>query len=500
MKKSTLEKEIKTAFKPATIFAGGYIVQNFLYLLSTVLIAKILDADSFGFYSLAWAIVGIGSMVSGLGFNMTPSKFIPLYRQNNEVSKLKGFLSFLFKTQVAATLLIAGVLIFSSRYISTEIYHKPGLVIFLMLLAGLVPLQKLVELFGSIFRGFKKVNYSVYVQAFFEPAYRFLFLIGVFLIGGYITGVFSALYSGVILALILAIVIYKKHVLALLPSSSESLPCDRKKVILYSLPLLGISIISYLMGKTDILMIGYFLSPDKIGIYNIAFKLSLLVALSLLALDSIFSPIISELYSQKDYTKLAAAYKAFTRVILYVSTFVFFSIFLLARPVLLLIGKDFTPGIYPLLILSLGQLVNVSVGPAGSILNMTKFPRISLYNSIGLLVLNILLNLSLIPRYGIIGAATATSISIILINLLRIVEVYILLGIHPYSLSYSKPLLAGGLSVVIIALMVYFTGIVNNYMLFAVFSVSFVSVSLALRLGKEEEFMLLLLRGRIFKG
>ncbi|MDP8299562.1 MAG: flippase [Candidatus Tantalella remota] len=488
-----LEKEVKTAFKPAVIFASGYIFQNFLYLVCTILLAKILGVTSFGLYSLGWAIVGIGSMLSGLGFSYIPSKFIPVYRHENNDGKLKSFISFLFKTQLIAVILVTSLLMLSSRFISIKIYKEPSLAIFLILLSGLIPFQKFLELFGSIFKGFKKVSYSVYIQRFFEPAYRTLFIMAVFLMGGYMKGVFAGLYSGVIFALILAILMFRTRIISSL-GQSEATPCNKKEIILYSLPLLGVSLISYFMGKTDILMIGYFLNPDKIGIYNIAFKLSLVVSLSLTALNSIFAPIISSLHAKKNHNKLGAAYRSFTRTILYISIFIFSSLLLLAEPLLSLIGKNFTAGVYPLAILAIGQLINVSVGSAATILSMTKYPRINMYNSAALLCINIFLNLFLIPRYGILGAAIATSSSVLLINILRLIEVYVLLGIHPFSLGYVKPFLAWGVALAVAKLLLPMLGISYNLAVFSTFVIVFAGMSLALGISSEERYMISLLK------
>jgi hypothetical protein len=70
-------------------------------------------------------------------------------------------------------------------------------------------------------------------------------------------------------------------------------------------------------------------------------------------------------------------------------------------------------------------------------------PLVNLYNELGTFVLNIILNLFLIPKYGIVGAAIATTISVTLINLIRIFEVYTILKIHPYNASYVKHFLSG---------------------------------------------------------
>jgi O-antigen/teichoic acid export membrane protein len=77
---------------------------------------------------------------------------------------------------------------------------------------------------------------------------------------------------------------------------------------------------------------------------------------------------------------------------------------------------------------------------------MTGRQKIELVNSILIVILNILLNLFFIPLYKEIGAAIATCISIVLINFLRLTEVFYIFRIHPYNLSYWKPVVAGVVS------------------------------------------------------
>jgi O-antigen/teichoic acid export membrane protein len=74
---------------------------------------------------------------------------------------------------------------------------------------------------------------------------------------------------------------------------------------------------------------------------------------------------------------------------------------------------------------------------------MTDHPRFDLLNMSLTLVINLLLGFWLIPQYGAFGAAIVSAISIAFINTLRLVEVYLLLHIQPYNLTYFKPVVAG---------------------------------------------------------
>jgi O-antigen/teichoic acid export membrane protein len=79
---------------------------------------------------------------------------------------------------------------------------------------------------------------------------------------------------------------------------------------------------------------------------------------------------------------------------------------------------------------------------------MTGHPKFNLVNSLALALLNVGLNVILIPKYGIVGAAIAAATSMAIINLLRLAEVHYILKVHPYQWSFLKPLLAGTLAAV----------------------------------------------------
>jgi O-antigen/teichoic acid export membrane protein len=74
---------------------------------------------------------------------------------------------------------------------------------------------------------------------------------------------------------------------------------------------------------------------------------------------------------------------------------------------------------------------------------MTGHNRIKLFNSFSIVVISIGTNLLLIPPYGVMGAAVAAFISIALINLMRLIEVWYLYRILPYNREFLKPVLAG---------------------------------------------------------
>ena len=242
-------------------------------------------------------------------------------------------------------------------------------------------------------------------------------------------------------------------------------------------------------------MLGYFKTAADVGIYAAVAKLGGLVVLPLVSFNNIFAPMISEFYSRNEMNKLEDLFKIVTKWIFTLSLPVFLIFILFARPIMGIFGQSFVIGTAALIIFGAGQLINAGTGSVGIILTMTGRPKINLLNSIALCVLNIILNYLLIPQYGIIGAAFATGLSIAIINVLRLAEVYYFLRIHPFRLDYLKPCIAGFLSLFLVYLAVHkFFPVslsLSDISLLLLFFVALYALFIFfLKLEKEDEYIL----------
>ncbi|MCH8327235.1 MAG: polysaccharide biosynthesis C-terminal domain-containing protein, partial [Candidatus Marinimicrobia bacterium] len=118
-------------------------------------------------------------------------------------------------------------------------------------------------------------------------------------------------------------------------------------------------------------------------------------------------------------------------------------ILLYGSKIMLIFGGDFLQSAVALRLLALATFsISITLGLA-AVVTMTGHPRFVLINSIVALSVNIGLNLLLIPRYGLMGAAISTGTASLLIALLRVVQTWRLLHISPFSLGMLRPAVAG---------------------------------------------------------
>jgi O-antigen/teichoic acid export membrane protein len=281
-----------------------------------------------------------------------------------------------------------------------------------------LPFYSQLLLNKSINIGLKAIEYSLIPENIIRPTVICLLIIFI----GY-SGISLTLQNAITYNLIAFIVAYLIS-LILTKKIRVSSPkiFDNKKWVSLGLTFFLITITLTINSKADILMLGFFGHTDKVGIYNIAVKLSSFVALPLLIVNQIIAPYISEYFETKR-EQLASAIKKSIRIIFVIGSILFIVFILFGELALGYFGKEFQLGYYALLILSFGQVVNIFVGPVGNVLSMSKHEKIALKSMIVSTIINIILNLIMIPILNMEGAAIATFISLVYWNISQFILV-----------------------------------------------------------------------------
>ncbi|MCK4440884.1 MAG: polysaccharide biosynthesis C-terminal domain-containing protein, partial [Sulfurovaceae bacterium] len=177
-------------------------------------------------------------------------------------------------------------------------------------------------------------------------------------------------------------------------------------------------------------------SEADVGIYSVVVKLVSLTSITLVAVNSIVAPKFSEFYSKGDMSGLKKVAQSSTKIIFFTTLPIIVILSLFPKFILGIFGEKFIIGVTALWILMFGQFINAVSGSVGYILIMTG--KQILFNKIILLtsLLNIALNYILIYKYGIIGAAISTMISLSLLNILPFIFVRYYYGF--YSFDFFK--------------------------------------------------------------
>jgi len=197
------------------------------------------------------------------------------------------------------------------------------------------------------------------------------------------------------------------------------------KDILFKSGPMAVSAASFLlMQSMDVLMLTKLTTYETVAYYSAAIKLTMIVAIVLASVNSVIAPQISEHYFSKQFNLLKENIKKGTRLIFLVTFPLIIALALLPTLALSFFGEDYVSAKSALLILLVGQVVNALCGSVGIYLNMTGKQKSFQLILVSALILNIVLNYVLIPKFGMVGAAIATSASMILWNITAVVYVY----------------------------------------------------------------------------
>lgn len=490
------QPELSKIAKNAGISGIGEISFKVLGYITSIVITRTVGPAIFGIFILANIITNIGHIFSSLGLGEGLLRFVAFYKGREDIPRLKGMIIFSTKVVFLLSLFLTMVIFYSSDLIANRLFHNPEVGGALKILIISIPFLAIGGLWLNSIQSFQIIKYQVYIQKIYQPVIRLISLVIFFLLGLKLVGI---LLAGIISAFVGAIFAF--YYLKKIFPIHRRLPVpvyEKRKIINFSMPLYFNQFLNLIILSIGFLMLGYFRTSVEVGIYAAATKVAVLVALPLASFNTIFAPMISEFYSRNEMSKLEGLFKIVTKWIFVLSLPVFLLFILFAQPIMGIFGGGFVAGALVLIVLGGGELINAGVGSVGYILMMTGRSKIILLNSSILCALNILLNYMLIPRYGIIGAGIATGLSIALINILRLAEVYYFLKIHPYKLTFLKPCVAGFLSFFLINLITTkLFPIPISIFNMAVLSLIYVSLYalfiFLLKLEKEDKYILKLI-------
>jgi O-antigen/teichoic acid export membrane protein len=191
-----------------------------------------------------------------------------------------------------------------------------------------------------------------------------------------------------------------------------------------SLPLLVMMSAELLLQNTDILVVTRFMSPADVGIYFAAGKTMALIMFVHYAVGSAVAHKFAALHARGDQDGLRDFVKDAVNWTFWPSLASAIVILALGKPLLSLFGPQFETGYPVMCILVVGFLARSAMGPAEYLLNMLGEQKLCAVVLSGAALLNVALNFILVPRFGIVGAASATAIALISAALMNAIVVW----------------------------------------------------------------------------
>lgn len=448
LSEDSLDYLTKQIAKGSGITLLGAPVGRGFQALSQIVVARLLGIELFGLYTLGLTVLKFLEIISRLGLTQGSIRFTSLYNGAGDERRAKGTIIQAISLPFLVGIFLGVVAFIGSKFISTSIFHHPELNNVIKAFSIGIPFLASMMIAANLTRSFKVAQYFVYVKEIFHSIAGLLLFIVFYWLGFKLYGAVYAYVLSTILGLSLSIYYINK----LFPKLTSALKpiYETRKLLSFSLPLAFAGISHFFLMWTDIFMLGYFMSTSEVGLYRAAVQLTILFDMFIGSIASIFTPTIADLYNKGEISKISKLFKTTTRWCLFSSLLPFTFVILYPKFILgTLYGNAFIGGWIVLLIFSFARLFSNSVGTVNQMLSMTGRQNLVLYNALGRLLINFFLNLFLIPKWGIMGAAIATGFTIILFNVVALIEIFLTLKVHPYEKGYLKVAVSGLVAILI---------------------------------------------------
>ena len=449
IKRNFDDKDFLELFKKGGVAMLFRIGGQLLGFLLTFVIAYFFGANGLGDYVLAIVVLKIFTLISKLGLDTASIKYIASYCAEKSYFGIIGFrkkaISIILFTSILCSIIMYFGASHIAEFIGANSYHIQITSFFIF------PLSMFMFHYQNM-RGLKEIGgYSF----FFWTSQALFSLLVILVLTLFSKDENIPLYAYLISLIIISLMSYltfsyfmkvkkDRNEFLFLRNISDS-TADILKV---SIPLMLAQAVHFLMSWTDKLMLGILDSPDvisgiatssaQIGIYHTAFKLSMFATIGLMAVKSIASPKFAELYQKNDIKILEKVTQQSTKLIFWTTLPLVIIFILFSEKLMLLFGEEFRLGVFSFIILSLGRVVVSFSGAAGNLLQMCGKQVIFMNVAIIGSVINIILNFSLIPIYGINGSAISTMISLVAFNLLLVYFVKREFGFYTFYNPFKK--------------------------------------------------------------
>ena len=200
------------------------------------------------------------------------------------------------------------------------------------------------------------------------------------------------------------------------------------------------------ISNIDLIMVDIFKGLEFTGIYALAMYIGAVINVPRKSLSKILHPIISHSFSINDMEHVEKVYKQSSINQLLFSLLIFIGIVTSIKDLFYYLPAEFAEGSPVIIILGLAYLFDLANGANSQIIITSNFYKFDFISSILLLIIAILLNYFLIPKFGINGAAISTATSIFLFNSIRTLFVWYVLKIQPFKIQTLYIILVGVIS------------------------------------------------------
>lgn len=417
---------------------GIQVSQITLGVLLAVVLARVLGAEGYGTYTYVYTLIAVLAIPVQLGLPILIVRETAKAQAAGDWTKLKGVWCW-SAAAVGKLSLVLIVVSGATAWAFARHFSELQIATFAWGIL-LVPLFAIGALCGAALRGLGKVLQGQITQAILRPGLLIVSVLATvwllpndkvtpaYAMSLHVFAAFAAFAMGAVLL---------SHARPEEVRRTRGFRFEKREWLMSTLPLAVIGGVQLINQYTDVLMLGFFTSAEDIGIYRVAMHGATLVSFGLSAIGIVTTPYFARFYELNEMKQFQRLSTMSARAMLIIALPAGIVLIIFGGAILRLVfGPAFEQGHSVLSILVLGHIVHAGFGSVGPLLNMTGHERATAKWIMLAGACNVILNGILIPLYGMIGAAIATSITLVIWNCVLWRAVRTNLGVDSSALGF----------------------------------------------------------------
>lgn len=452
-KAPVLSGEITSAARGSVINLTAMVLGAILTFGLTVLVSRWLQPSAAGGFFELVSLFTILSYTLYLGADTGLLRWIARARAVGDLANTRRIVGIALIPVLAIGAVAAAAAWMLAPGIARVFLHGmvPAEAIFdVRFIAPLVPLGALSAVILAGARGFGRTWPYLVVTGLGQPVLRIAFVLCALVMGWGLRGVLIGWSLPVVLGLVASWYVLARLIKTDVPISSRAMmlsPEPRSQrgargerlaaeFWRFAAPRGFAGAFQIVVIWLDILLVGATLLSYAAGVYAAVSRLALVGTFALEATRLAIGPQLSALMARHESDRAAHLHQTATRWLVLASWPLYVMLAIFPVTVLGVFGHRYTAGAASLAVISLAMLVNLGTGNVTVVLLMGGKSSLSAYNALSALIVNVALNLILLPRIGIVGAAIAWAASIVVENVAAAIEVWLMLKIGPFGKGY----------------------------------------------------------------
>ena len=390
-----------------------------LAFASTLAMARFLGFGAFGEFAFATATFQIATVIAKLGFDNTSLRFVAQYRELKKDGLLWAMVSAAANYSGLASCGVAALIAAIALLLSAQLGGQLSTcLLFSAVVAAILPLTQVYEAM--------LVALGCAVQGLISPILTPLLFIGCVLGANRVWGTAlnsptaMLLYAAATLASFLVARALLRNSLRKYKSDGRSFSSARHDWLAMALPMMALNVLVYVQGQSGTLLSGLFLGTEGAGLYATVSRIAGVALFGLQSINIVAAPRMAALHGMGKTSELQQYVQLCSWGSLAFALPLAILFGLLGRPILFLFGQEFVAGYGPLLILLLALVVNAATGSVAQLLYMTGHHSTCLRLCAVMAAVALVLQIALIPQFGVMGAAITTAVIQVVWNLVLV--------------------------------------------------------------------------------